>query len=107
MPTLSSGKIAEVIFENALETYEHQMQMLKMVATFKPGAGGLQNAGNVIWRNVQQHAPILTGFDLSGQETEVIEETYQVVHKSKNPKQALQDLMNLEIGSEFSGIKGL
>ena len=37
----------------------------------------------------------------------IIEETYQVVHKSKNPKQALQDLMNLEIGSEFSGIKGL
>jgi len=37
----------------------------------------------------------------------IIEETYNVVHQGKNPKQALLDLMNVEIGSEFSGIKGL
>lgn len=37
----------------------------------------------------------------------IIEETYQVLHRGKSPQAALQDLMNVEIGSEFSGIKGL
>ncbi|MGP0564774.1 MULTISPECIES: NAD(P)H-dependent glycerol-3-phosphate dehydrogenase [unclassified Nitrospina] len=37
----------------------------------------------------------------------IIEETYQVLHRGKSPQSALLDLMNVEIGSEFSGIKGL
>jgi len=72
----TTGKIAEVMFENAVDTYEHQMQMLDLVMTEEPSAGDLQNAGNVIWRPVQQHAPIIEGFDLSGLETDIIEETY-------------------------------
>lgn len=37
----------------------------------------------------------------------IIEETYQMLHHGKSPQAALQDLMTVEIGSEFSGIKGL
>ncbi|CCQ91501.1 Glycerol-3-phosphate dehydrogenase (NAD(P)+) [Nitrospina gracilis 3/211] len=37
----------------------------------------------------------------------IIEETYQVLHRGKSPQSALLDLMNVDIGSEFSGIKGL
>lgn len=74
--SLSTGKIAEVLFEKSKETYEHQMQMLDLVTYESPEAGKMQNAGNVIWRPVQQHAPILTGFDLTGAETGIIEETY-------------------------------
>lgn len=72
----STGKIVEVYFEKTIETYEHQMMMLDMVDVFEPDAGTLQNAGNVVWRPVQQHAPILDGWDLTGQETDIIEETY-------------------------------
>ena len=72
----STGKIAEVYFEKALETYEHQMQLLDLVDHFEPDSGDMQNANNIVWRPVQQHAPIINGWDLTGQETDIIEETY-------------------------------
>lgn len=74
-----SGKIAEVLFENALDTYEEQNQLVNKTDVFKPNSGDMQNANNVIWRPVEQHAPILEGFDLSGQEQEIIEETYPAI----------------------------
>src|ERR1043165_692217 len=77
--TLTSGKIAEVLFENALETYEHQDMLLKTVSFFEPDGATMQNAGNVIWRPVQQHAPVIPGWDLTGQETGIIEETYPAI----------------------------
>ena len=79
MAALSTGKIAEVMFEKALETYEHQMQMLPLVDHWSPSSADLQNAGNFVWRPVQQHAPVIDGFDLTGQETGIIEETYPAI----------------------------
>jgi glycerol-3-phosphate dehydrogenase (NAD(P)+) len=35
----------------------------------------------------------------------IMEETYRVLHENKSPDQALKDLMNMEISTEFSGIK--
>lgn len=72
----TTGKIAEVLFEKTIETYEHQMQMLDLVDHFEPDSGDMQNSNNVVWRPVQQHAPIINGFDISGLETDIIEETY-------------------------------
>ncbi|QZA71250.1 major capsid protein [Pseudomonas phage AH02] len=77
--SLSTGKVAEVLFENAMETYEHQDMMLDRVSFFEPDGADMQNSGNVIWRPVQQHAPILNGWDLTGQETGIIEETYPAI----------------------------
>lgn len=79
MAALSTGKVVEVLFENALETYEHQMQMLDLVDHFEPGSGDMQNAGNFVWRPTQQHAPVIEGFDLTGLETGIIEETYPAI----------------------------
>lgn len=76
MAVLTTGKIAEVLFEKAIETYESQQMLLDKVDFWTPDKSDLQNAGNFIWRTVQQHAPILTGFDLTGQEQGIIEETY-------------------------------
>lgn len=72
----TTGKIVEVLFEKALETFEHQEMMLDKVDHFQPDAGDMQNAGNIVWRPVQQHAPIISGWDLTGQEQTIIEETY-------------------------------
>lgn len=36
----------------------------------------MQNAGNFVWYPVQQHAPVISGWDLTGNETGIIEETY-------------------------------
>lgn len=75
----STGKIAEVMFENAFDTYEHQTQLLDLVTMSQPEAAMMQNSNNVYWRPVQQHAPIIDGFDLSGKETDIIEETVPLV----------------------------
>lgn len=74
--SLSTGKVAEVMFEKALETHEHQMDMLDMTTFHQPDGGSMQNQGNFIWYPVEQHAPLISGWDLSGQETGIIEETY-------------------------------
>jgi glycerol-3-phosphate dehydrogenase (NAD(P)+) len=37
----------------------------------------------------------------------IMEETYLILHENKVPAQALDDLMKVEISTEFSGIKGL
>ncbi len=75
----TTGKIVEVLFESTLETYEHQEALLDKVDFWQPDPGSMQNSGNFVWRPVQQHAPIITGFDLTGQEQEIIEETYPAI----------------------------
>lgn len=75
----STGKIVEVLFENTIETYENQDMMLDLVDFYSPDSGDMQNADNFVWRPAQQHAPILTGWDMTGQEQEIIEETYPAV----------------------------
>jgi len=74
--SLTSGKAAEVLFDSAVETHEEQMQMLDLVDFYEPNMGDQQNTGNQVWRPVQQHAPIQTGWDMTGLETGLIEETY-------------------------------
>ncbi|SDA11178.1 P22 coat protein-gene protein 5 [Pseudomonas sp. NFPP05] len=76
MAALTAGKIAEVMFGNALDTYEPQDMLLPTTTFFEPDGSTMQNSGNTIWRPVQQHRPVLTGFDLAGQEQGIIEETY-------------------------------
>lgn len=76
---MSTGKVVEVLFEQALETFETQDSMLDRVSFFQPEASTMQNSDNFIWRPVEQHAPILEGWDLTGQETDIIEETYPAV----------------------------
>lgn len=76
MATLTAGKIAEVMFDKALETYEPQDMLLPTTTFMEPDAATMQNSGNTIWRPVQQHRPVLSGFDLTGQEQGIIEETY-------------------------------
>lgn len=73
---LSTGKIAEVMFEKTMETYDHQMDMLSLTNFHEPDGGAMQNSGNFVWYPVQQHAPIISGWDLSDSETGIIEETY-------------------------------
>jgi len=75
----TTGKIAEVFFENAIETYEHQMQLINNVSYFEPDAATMQNANNFVWRPVQHHAPIIEGWDLTGNEQDIIEETYPAI----------------------------
>ncbi len=73
--SLSSAKIIEVVFESAIETYEAQKQLLPLCTFQEPDPARMQNSGNTIWQIVQQHRPVLTGWDLSGQAQGIIEES--------------------------------
>lgn len=84
MATLTTGKIAEVIFENALETFESQDMLLDKVDFWQPDASDMQNSGNFIWRSVQQHAPIISGWDMSNKEQGIIQETYPAILGTPN-----------------------
>lgn len=107
----TTGKIAEVMFEKAKDTYEHQMQLLDLVSFDTPDPSRMQNASNVIWYPVQQHAPIIEGFDLSGQEQDIIEETYpSILGTPKNDfvQQRADDLRDMrfwERRGEQSGLR--
>lgn len=95
----TTGKIVEVLFEKAIETYEHQVMLLDKVDLFQPDPGDMQNANNFVWRPVQQHAPIIEGWDLTGQEQEIIEETYpSVLGLPKNDlvRQRADDLRDMQ-----------
>lgn len=76
MANLNTAKSVEVLFEKAIEIYEHQMQMLDLVDVFTPDPAALQNSSNIIWRPRQQHAPIKEGWDLTNMFGDVIEEYY-------------------------------
>lgn len=105
-----TGKIVEVLFEKALESYEHQMQMLSLVERFEPDSGDMQNSGvggqntgafggGVVWRPTQQHAPIIEGWDMTGEETDIVEETYPaILTPPKNDifKQSADDLRDMQ-----------
>ena len=73
---LTTGKTVEILFEKAYETYEHQDQLIGLTSFIEPDPGRLQNAGDIIWETVQQHAPVIEGWDMTGQEQDIIEETY-------------------------------
>jgi hypothetical protein len=72
----TTGKTAEVMFDEYLKTYEDQQLMVELCDRFEPDHATMQNSNNWIWRSVQQHRPVLTGWDLTGQEQDIIEETY-------------------------------
>lgn len=94
----NTGKIAEVLFENMLETYEEQNQLIRKTDVFTPDPGTMQNSGNFIWRPVEQHAPIIEGWDLTGQEQDIIEETYPAIlgtPKNDFVQQRVDDLRDM------------
>ncbi len=111
MSTLTTGKIVEILFEKAIETHEHQMQLIELTNYEEPDRAKLQNSGNVIWKPIQQHAPILEGFDLTGQEQGIIEETVPIqlgTLKNDFVRQRIDDVRDTtfwERRGEESGMK--
>lgn len=69
-------KIVEAYLENAVNETEKQVQLIETVNRIAPDMAALQNADNFVWGRVEQHQPVLDGFDLTGQEQDIIEESY-------------------------------
>lgn len=95
----TTGKVVEVLFENALETHEQQPQLIELTTFEQPDAAMMQNAGDVQWRTVAQHADLFSGFDATGQESEIIEEEYpRILGVPTNdlPKQRADKLRDMQ-----------
>lgn len=77
MAALTAPKIAAALLENSIETFESQETLIPLVNVINDiDPATLQNSGNVIWRGVEQHAPSISGWDLTGLETGLIKESY-------------------------------
>lgn len=72
-------KIVEAMLEATLDTYNGQDQLLPLVSFEEPSPANMQNASNVLWRPYQQSAPVISGWDLTGLETDIIEEAYPAI----------------------------
>jgi hypothetical protein len=66
------------MFGEYVDTYKHQAVVVDLMDGMEVDQAKLQNAGNTIWYPVQQHRPVLKGFDLTGQEQGIIEETVPI-----------------------------
>ena len=73
---LSTAKAIEVLYENAVEQYQQRTHMLNLTTHYTPDPGDYQNSNNIIWRPLEQHAPIKEGWDLTNQFGDVIEQYY-------------------------------
>ena len=72
------------MFESTKETYEQQSQLVELTDFHEPAAGSMQNSSNFVWYPVEQHAPIISGWDMTGSETGIIEETYPALLGTPN-----------------------
>lgn len=73
---LQTGKAVTVLFDEVMEQFALETSMLNTTSVFRPEAGLMQNSNNVIWRQIEQQAPVKTGFDMTGQFGNVIELSY-------------------------------
>lgn len=73
---LQTGKAITVLFDEVMEQFQLETQMLDNTSVFRPEGALMQNSNNVIWRQVEQQAPVKTGFDMTGQFGNVIELSY-------------------------------
>ena len=74
MSTLSAPKIVMAMMDSYIETYEQQPTLLDKVNFREPDGEQMQHSGNVVWEPVQQHAPLISGWDVSNQGTGIIQE---------------------------------
>ena len=74
---LSTAKSIEVLFDDAMDTHEEQMQMATMIEDVQLSNADMQNSRNIFWRQVQQQAEIVEGFTINdNQFGDVIELSY-------------------------------
>ena len=63
-------------YDQVLEQLNKDTTMARRVSVDTIDGASLQNANNIYWRNVEQQSPVLEGWDLTGDETEIIEQAY-------------------------------
>jgi hypothetical protein len=62
---LSTAKEVRVMFDMVTEQFEAQDQMSKLVSHYDMTGANAQNSNNVEWRQVEQQAPVISGWEFA------------------------------------------
>lgn len=62
---LDTAKAVRVMFDKVVDQYEEQTQMATLVGHYNMTGANAQNANNVEWRQVQQQAPEVEGWEFT------------------------------------------
>lgn len=73
---LSTAKGISIMFDEILELYDFDNNLARQCDVVDFEASLMQNSVNIIWRSVEQNAPIKEGWDMSAQFGDVIERAY-------------------------------
>lgn len=73
---LSSGKIIETLFEDAMKQLNRNEVYANLTDVDSIAPDRSQNASNIYWQAVEQQRQEIEGWDLTGEETGVIEQYY-------------------------------
>ena len=71
-----TAKTLVTFFDDVCKQTEKETTMAKLVNVDTVPGSTLQNANNIYWRPVEQQSPEIEGWDLTGQETGIIEQSY-------------------------------
>lgn len=72
----STGKILVTLFDGVMEQLNKNTVYTDNVEVESISPDRMQNASNVYWRTVEQQSPIIEGWDMTGNETGIIEQYY-------------------------------
>lgn len=72
----NTAKTIVTFYESVLEQMNQDTTMARRVDIDTVDGGTLQNANNIYWKTVEQQAPVITGWDMTGQETSIISQAY-------------------------------
>src|SRR5690606_15943403 len=72
----NTAKTIVTFYDSVLEQMNQDTTMARRVDIDTVDGGTLQNANNIYWKTVEQQAPVITGWDMTGQETSIISQAY-------------------------------
>lgn len=72
----NTAKTLVTFFDDVCEQVAKETTMAELVNVDSVPGSTLQNANNIYWRPVEQQSPEIEGWDLTGQETGIIEQSY-------------------------------
>lgn len=90
-----TGKKVSMFFDKIVASAEEQSSMLSLVKSFNPGDADMENSGDVAWQSVEQQAPIIDGVDVTGQATDIIQETVPMALGTPKNDLIIQTAANL------------
>ncbi|CAH0528419.1 hypothetical protein CTH30272_02103 [Allocatenococcus thiocycli] len=70
---LNEGQIVTLAIDEVIETVTNMTPMAQKVNKYTPPSADMQRSSNTIWMPVEQEAPTQEGWDLTGNESDILE----------------------------------